>query len=345
MGDLDSSVKPQIKTPVCISILVMPDCLASSVAALCDVFEIANALLAQGENLPEYVPRFRLSLVAARPGPIALSSGLAVLAPALTNEGCDVLIVPAVGNCGPDTVNASVAKLLPEIEFVAAAIKAGIRTASVCTGTFLVAATGALEQQQVGVSWLFKDVFAASFPTVPLQANCSIVRSASCHISSGGVASAFDLALELIGEFCEDETRRKIASVLVADAERVSRWPIQNTVPTRLDGPDIAEQAKTWIRQHAAEAISAADVAAACHVTLRTLARHLKKTFDMTATELIQQERVKLAMDMMKTTQLSFVEITNRCGVSDVASFRKVFKAYAGATPMQYRKRFGNLQA
>lgn len=330
--------------PLRVAVMVMPGGLASSVAALCDVFGIANDLLAQRTDiLGNHAARFLVTLVAARPGAIALSSGLAVLAAATGLNGCDVLIVPSIGNCGPDKVNQAVALLEPEKELVVAAARAGIRIASVCTGTFLVASTGALKGQMVGVSWLFKDVFEASYPDVLLQPNQSIVRSASSYLSSGGVASAYDLALELIGELCEDETRRKVASVLVADAQRVARWPVHNVTPLRLESADVAERAKAWITSHAVEPITATTVAEALNVTVRTLARHLKKTFDMTATELIQQERVQLAMNMMKSTQLTFDEITVRCGVGDPATFRKVFKRYAGATPLQYRKRFGNL--
>jgi transcriptional regulator GlxA family with amidase domain len=344
MGELDTSLKHTIRNkPVRISILVMPGCLSSSVAALCDVFGLANDLLSHHKPDDKTATRFHVTLVAARPGPIRLSSGLSISKPGRKLDRCDVLIVPAIGSCGPIEVNAVVAQLQPELNFLNEAIFAGTRTASVCSGTFLIAATGALTRQHVAVSWLFKETFENTYPKVPLEPNRSIVRSESKHLSTGGIASAYDLALELIAELCEDEMRRKIASVLVADATRVSRWPVYNSIPSKLEAADLAEQAKAWISKHAAEPITATIVAQGCHVTARTLARHLKRTFDMTATELIQQERVNLAMQMIKTTQLPFVEITIRCGLTDPTAFRKVFKTYAGATPLQYRKRFGNL--
>lgn len=347
MGHSDTSLTPYRSiAPLRVAVLVMPGGLSSSLAALCDVFGIANDLLSQ-RTAPgdRKLARFVVDLVAARPGSIALSSGLCAPSPATTLKDCDVLIVPSIGNCGPDHVNRAVELLAPEMAFVRAAIHEGVRVASVCTGTFLVAATGALKGEVVGVSWLFKEVFEATYPDIALQPNQSIVRSSASYLSSGGVASAYDLALELIGELCEDDVRRKIASVLVADAQRVARWPIQNTNPLRLDGADIAQRAKAWIAVHCAEPVTVTDVADALDVTVRTLTRHLKKAFDTSTTELIQQARVQLAMDMMKTTQLTFEEITRRCGVNDPTTFRKVFKSHAGATPLEYRKRFGNLTA
>jgi transcriptional regulator GlxA family with amidase domain len=49
---------------------------------------------------------------------------------------------------------------------------------------------------------------------------------------------------------------------------------------------------------------------------------------------------VERAKALLETSQLSFDEIVERCGYSDVSSFRKLFKRATTLTPADYRERF-----
>ena len=49
---------------------------------------------------------------------------------------------------------------------------------------------------------------------------------------------------------------------------------------------------------------------------------------------------VERAKALLETSRLSFDEIVERCGYSDAASFRKLFKRETHLTPADYRERF-----
>jgi len=54
----------------------------------------------------------------------------------------------------------------------------------------------------------------------------------------------------------------------------------------------------------------------------------------------IQHLRVERAKALLEVTQLTFDEVVERCGYTDVSSFRKLFKRATTLTPAGYRERF-----
>ena len=54
----------------------------------------------------------------------------------------------------------------------------------------------------------------------------------------------------------------------------------------------------------------------------------------------VLQLHVERAKALLETTQLSFEEVCERVGYSDVSSFRKLFKRATTLTPADYRERF-----
>jgi AraC-like DNA-binding protein len=88
------------------------------------------------------------------------------------------------------------------------------------------------------------------------------------------------------------------------------------------------------------------------HVTLNEVARELGETpsaithrlqrkFGMSYSEYIGRLRVDQAKDLLRRTQLSATEVARRVGVRDQSNFGKMFKKYAGMTPLAYRKQYG----
>lgn len=56
-----------------------------------------------------------------------------------------------------------------------------------------------------------------------------------------------------------------------------------------------------------------------------------------TLTDFVNGKRVKLAMQLLKTTSLQVQTIAAHCGIVDVHYFSRIFKKYSGTTPKAYR--------
>lgn len=96
------------------------------------------------------------------------------------------------------------------------------------------------------------------------------------------------------------------------------------------------------------KAITCIDADLTAELSLRILARDLnisssylstlfKKETGQTLTGYIHERRILHAMHLLQTTNLQVQIIAQRCGMTDVHYFSKIFKKFSGVSPRQYR--------
>lgn len=73
------------------------------------------------------------------------------------------------------------------------------------------------------------------------------------------------------------------------------------------------------------------------NVSASYLSSLFKKETGETLTEFVNKRRVKLAKNLLKTTNLQIQTIAQHCGILDVHYFSKIFKKYEGLTPKAFR--------
>lgn len=164
-------------------------------------------------RLPDGRAAYRVVVCAASAGaevdagPFALRApyGLDALAEA------DTIILP-----GTDNPVAPV----PEdvLDALRAAAARGTRIASVCSGAFILAATGLLDGLRATTHWVAAPLLAASHPAVTVDPDVLYVDNGQ-FLTSAGAAAALDLCLHLI--------RKDYGSAVAADAARLSVMPLE----------------------------------------------------------------------------------------------------------------------
>ena len=82
---------------------------------------------------------------------------------------------------------------------------------------------------------------------------------------------------------------------------------------------------------------SAAEVAAALHMSARTLQRRLESE-GTTFTGVVDDTRLALAKELLADLSLPLAEIAFRCGFADLATFSRAFKRWTGKPPGQFRR-------
>ncbi len=73
------------------------------------------------------------------------------------------------------------------------------------------------------------------------------------------------------------------------------------------------------------------------NVSTSYLSTLFHKETGKTLTEYVNEKRMEAAARLLRTTQLQVQTIAQRCGMSDVNYFSKLFKKYSGMTPKQFR--------
>ena len=80
------------------------------------------------------------------------------------------------------------------------------------------------------------------------------------------------------------------------------------------------------------------DLALAAQLSPRTLRRRLKEE-GTSYSALVEQEKKQQALLLLRTTDLSIKEISDRLGYSSVANFARTFRRWTGKTPAASRSR------
>jgi transcriptional regulator GlxA family with amidase domain len=144
---------------------------------------------ARGASMDDQMP-FRLYTVAESTGPIRISGGLQIV-PDYTFANAPapkVIVIPAQKG-GPRTV-----------DWVRNAAKTADVTMSVCTGAFLLAATGLLAGKSATTHHSSYRTLAMKYPDVRVQRGVRFVDEGNLA-SAGGLTSGIDLAMHVVERY------------------------------------------------------------------------------------------------------------------------------------------------
>ncbi len=98
---------------------------------------------------------------------------------------------------------------------------------------------------------------------------------------------------------------------------------------------------KQYVRKNLKKKITLSDISQRLHCSTVTLTENFRREFGMTIMQYVQEERMKLARELLSSTALSVTDIADRCGFPDVEYFSRCFKKQEGASPSEWRKSKG----
>ncbi len=102
------------------------------------------------------------------------------------------------------------------------------------------------------------------------------------------------------------------------------------------------ERLLIYIEENLTEKISVAELCERFHVSQNTLYGYFKNHFSCTVGEYINRLRMKLARELLITTNLPIYDICARVGIDNYQYFCRRFKQVNGQTPLRYRKKYTN---
>ncbi|UTV29463.1 GlxA family transcriptional regulator [Photobacterium atrarenae] len=230
---------------------------------------------------------------------------------------------------------------LPEalLSAVRQAAQRGARIASICTGAFVLAATGLLDGRRATTHWHYAGLLREKYPTITVDPDVLYIDHGQLLTSAGALAGV-DLCLHLI--------RSDVGAQAAAHCARMSVMPLERSggqkqfIPT----PPVADSAYSlqpllqWAEAHLAEAISVTELARRSAVSPRTLHRRFLEQLGMPPTTWLLQRRIHLARQLLESTQRSIEQVAGESGLGSAANLRKKFLQMVGTSPSAYRKAF-----
>jgi transcriptional regulator GlxA family with amidase domain len=297
------------------------------------VFASANDFMAKaGEARP-----YGIRIVAPTGKSTDSSAGMAIVAHPLScmEADLDTLVV-----AGGEGVDAAVADAVL-VDWLRERAKRARRTAAVCTGAFLLAASGMLDGRRAATHWAFCDELARRFPAVRVESDPIFLREGSVW-TSAGVTAGIDLALALVEEDLGRAVALAVARYLVVFLKRPGGQAQFSEVLSLQAAEDRFGAFHDWIRKHLAGDLSLPVLAEHAGMSERSFSRRYVEATGVTPARSIERLRVEEARRLLSETRLPVKRISQRCGFGSEETMRRSFLRLIAATPQDYRSRFSS---
>lgn len=105
------------------------------------------------------------------------------------------------------------------------------------------------------------------------------------------------------------------------------------------ENTDQVKEMMIYIQEHYAEKISVAELAQAAWMSERECYRAFRTCLHMTPAEYMRNYRLQMACRLLAEGVQPVTEIGYACGLGSASHFGKLFRDYAGCTPLAYRKK------
>ncbi len=295
------------------------------------VFATTNEMVAQAGGVPPY----QLRVVAQRGGSVTASAGLGITAAALPriNAPLDTLIVAG----GPGVEAASADAHL--VEWVRRRATSARRVASVCTGAFLLAASGMLDGRRAVTHWSYCAELARRFPKVRVEPDPIFVRDGDVW-TSAGVTAGIDLALALVEQDLGRTVALDVARYLVVFLKRPGGQAQFSTALSLQTADDEFGTLNDWIAKHLGDDLSLPALADRAGMSERSFSRHYTQATGLTPARAVERLRVEAARRLLSESRLPVKRIAQRCGFGSEETLRRSFARQLASTPQDYRARF-----
>jgi transcriptional regulator GlxA family with amidase domain len=305
----------------------------SSLFGAIDIFDNANTFYADNGKPPYYDIKVigsnvRQSLVNTqfqiKPGNHALDKAKP-----------DIIIIPGLDN-GNDY---SLKKNKQLLNWMIQQYKEGCELASLCTGSFMLAATGLLDNKECSTHWAAERLFQKMFPKVKLCTD-KIVTDHNGIYTAGGANSSFNLILYLIGKFSGYETALYCSKISQIDIDRNSQLPFMMFKGEKDHDDNAIKDVQDFIEANIDERVTVEFLANKFAMSKRNFIRRFKKATNNVPLEYIQKVKMEVAKRSLELNRKNVNEVMYSVGYTDVKAFRTIFKKITGFSPSEYQQKF-----
>ena len=284
-------------------------------------FELANASAKQR--------LYEIRLLSEQGGPVANSFGVSIETRALARQKVDTLIVS--GLLYPQPSNPA---LIGQLRKLAGSCR---RTASVCTGAFLLGEAGLLDGRRATTHWLHARDLQKQFPEARVEEDRIFVIDGPIW-TSAGMSAGIDLALGLIEKDFGGDLARAVAQKLVVHHRRAGGQS-QHSALLELDAKsDRIQSALAYARRNLRAALTVEELAAAAHLSPRQFSRAFRTETGQSPAKAVEHLRIEAARVMVEQSRHTIDEIAAETGFSDPERMRRAFLRAFGQPPQALRR-------
>ncbi len=247
----------------------------------------------------------------------------------------DLIIIPSLNHNYEEAIRGN----KPVIDWLVAQNSDGSEIASVCTGAFLLAASGLLDGKSCSTHWAFADRFRQMFPQITLQPDRLITDENGIY-TNGGAYSFLNLMLYLVEKYFDRQTAIFCSKVFQIEMDRESQSEFIIFQGQKAHGDELIKEAQLYIERHLEERISIESLSSSLAVGRRNFDRRFIKATGNSPVEYTQRVKMEAAKKAFETSRKQINEVMYEVGYSDPKAFRELFRKVTGMSPLEYRTKY-----
>ncbi|MFC0117298.1 GlxA family transcriptional regulator [Pseudoalteromonas xiamenensis] len=213
----------------------------------------------------------------------------------------------------------------------------GATLIGVGTGVCLIAETTLLDSHPATTHWHYASQFKRDYPNVDLKPDYFITQSERMYTVASLNALA-DVIVHLISQIYGTSAAQHVQRNFSHEVRKP--YEEQRFLEGGSDRhPDeLIADIQFWIKSNMHEEISFHEVATQFGISYRTMTRRFNQAIALSPLEYLQKIRIEAATDLLAGSNLEIQEVAIAVGFSSQGQLTRLFKAYLGQTPSEYRK-------
>jgi transcriptional regulator GlxA family with amidase domain len=211
------------------------------------------------------------------------------------------------------------------------------RAAGVCSGAFLLAEAGLLDERRATTHWAAAERFRLRYPKVRLDADRMFVRDGKVW-TSAGISAGIDLALALVEDDLGPGIARRAAQQLVVHQRRHGGQSQYSALVDQGGKTGRFGELIQWMRARLAEPMTVERLAERAAMSPRHFARAFLAEIGATPAKVVEGLRLEAARIAVETSHVSLDHIAASTGFGDANRMRRAFVRAFGESPQSLRR-------
>jgi AraC family transcriptional activator FtrA len=230
----------------------------------------------------------------------------------------------------------------PPAPLVAALLRAharGARLVSICSGVFVLAATGLLDGRRATTHWRYVETLRSRYPNIQVEPDVLYIDEGSI-LTSAGSAAGIDLCLHIVRRDFGAEIANQVARRLVVPPLREGGQAQFAVRPILSEESRGLARIVEWAHAHLDRVLTVDDLADHANMSARTFARRFKQETGTTPHRWLTHQRILRAQQLLEKSHLPIDSIAESVGLQTAATLREHFRRILKTTPTAYRRAF-----
>lgn len=223
----------------------------------------------------------------------------------------------------------------PVISFLQEAAAKDIKLVGLCTGSFVLARAGLLDNHLACVSWFHREEFVAEFPANRVVSNQMFVVDRDRLTCAGGT-SVVHLAAYLIEKSIGRASAVKALRIMIEEQPLPSRTLQPEEVLSVRSTDSVVHKAMLRLEQlHSPVLVD--ELCKSLGVGRRQLERRFQRDVGLSPAEYRQKLRLERARWLLQNTDMEVTAVAFECGFQDSSRFSGLIRQSFGMSPREIR--------